>query len=354
MAGVVKPWVPYVFAIQESTALTAEEEVTDRVVSDTGTFFREDVKRSKNTGSQRASGRFFVPGKPEAGKYLKRAWLHFDAGAMATWAVRLRFDDQDVGPEWNRETSPVEAPSRWEIAFDLPALGRQVGYKQSPSGGWIPLMVWDLPRFLVLETVAGTRIKAPLLWWRASSSFSYVEARSDLARCPSDGDLLCFGIVENTSNVSGSPFYGDGDRDGLDAALPGEPYPLTALHTDVRFTPIGEVAGYGVGTLASDYTLPDVRLCPAPGAYAGRGVKVFVDRLEETLGWNKNEFSVSRSSYTMTRGPLPSTGCGHPAANHPETPPLPTVTFKRDYLSAEQALFEVLNITPPDYEISLR
>ena len=50
----------------------------------------------------------------------------------------------------------------------------------------------------------------------------------------------------------------------------------------------------------------------------------------------------------------PSNACTRPVVGQPAAPDLPLLTFRRDYLPAEQSRFQEFDVIPPAHEITLR
>jgi hypothetical protein len=241
------------------------------------------------------------------------------------------------------------------VGFDLVQLGYTAYYRYDPaSGSYFPVVVWNLPRFLVVETVAGTTIKAPFVWWRNVSSQGYWNGWTE--GCPPDAQQ-CTESIETSTSLSGRVFFGDGDGDGFDwktGPLNGY-YEVSAPLTGVRFTPTQGVAGYSVGTREQSGDLSCLEgTCNPAGSCSASSARVFADLRDGTLVWNKNEFGVNLDNGTVVRKPAGTCGTPWPAANVPDPPLLPELRFRRDYLPADQSLFQEFGVVPPDYQITLR
>jgi len=69
----------------------------------------------------------------------------------------------------------------------------------------------------------------------------------------------------------------------------------------------------------------------------------------------KDEFFISLGDFSGRRVPaLPPDACTRPTPTAPSAPDLPQLSFKRDYLAADQSRFQEFGVTPPAYEITLR
>jgi hypothetical protein len=342
VAGKVKPLGPFIFVIQEKAEFTGEEARATVVLADYFDYFSASATQSKDPRKQRAMGTFFAPGTPDPGKDLKRVWLEFDGRAFASGSVRLRLNGSDVGGIlWDRETSPIQEPRTWEIVFDVPAFYESFFFP--------PINVPQVPRFLVLETVAGTRLKTPLVWWRdVATSGGFAAGSSFGAACPPE--IQCSETLSTGTSRHGLVFFGDGDPEGRDRMPTGQRYPLTAAHTAVGFSPIQGVAGYDVGTLEQRPLVPCEAACtPVPCSANGASIRVFATFGPEGPVWSKDEFLVSLSNEEVVRKPP---ACVRPAGQTPEAPALPELRFRRDYLPAEQSVFQEFGVVPPDSEIT--
>ncbi|MEK6718662.1 MAG: hypothetical protein AABZ16_14350, partial [candidate division NC10 bacterium] len=209
----------------------------------------------------------------------------------------------------------------------------------------------QVPRFLVVENVAGTRLKTPLVWWRDVATLSGFGAGSSFGTfCPPE--IQCSESLSTGTTLQGLVFFGDGDGEGRDRMPTGQRYPVTAPQTAVGFTPIQGVAGYDVGTLEQRPWVPCEAACtPVPCSASGASIRVFATFGPEGPVWSKDEFLVALGNEEVVRKPP---ACVRPAAQTPEAPALPELRFRRDYLPAERSLFQEFGVVPPDYEITLK
>jgi hypothetical protein len=260
---------------------------------------------------------------------------------VGTAPVQLLLDDVDVGASWDRTTSSVQNPSRWEIRVDLPAV-------YGGSGG---VLVPNLPRFVVSETVDGVRMKTPLVWWRSVSSLAEATAnRQSGGGCLPE--LQCEEVASTGTALQGVVFFGDGDGEGRDRTPTGQRHPLTAEQTSVGFVPIGTIAGHGVGTTDQIGSLNCFAGCISAASCSTRTVNIFAGLALEGPVWTKDEFFVGHANLTGAR--TSPTACVRPTPPNPVAPDLPEVRFRRDYLPVEQSRFQEFAVTPPEYEITLK
>jgi hypothetical protein len=339
VTGKVKPMGPFVAAVQamaEFTGDAARETVTE--VDNASTLIVMETL-SRDARQQRAVGSFFSSTN-DPGQHLKRVSLEFDPRIVGAAPVRLLLDDIDVGVAWSREGTTLENPSRWEIRIDLPVFF---------GGGGI--LVPNVPRFLAVETLEGTTIRTPLVWWRSVSSVNEARGgRESVTVCPLE--LQCEQVVSNSTVLHGLVFFGDGNGEGRDTTASGQRQPMTAPHSAVGFIPTGVVAGHSVGTDEQTGSLNCFAGCvPAASCTAGT-VRVFAESRAEGRVWIKDEFSISSS--TLSGVHTVANACARPAASRPVAPDLPELRFRRDYLPAEQSRFQEFGVTPPEHEITLR
>jgi hypothetical protein len=340
VTGKVRPMGPFVAALQTTAEFTGEAaRATVTEVDNASTLIVMETL-SKDARQQRAKGSFFSTAN-DPGQHLKRVSLEFDPRIVGAPPVRLLLDDIDVGVAWNREgATTLENPSRWEVRIDLPVF----------FGGGGPL-VPNVPRFLAVETVEGTRIRTPLVWWRSVSSANEARgARESVTVCPLE--LQCEEVVSNSTVLHGVVFFGDGNGEGRDTTSSGQRQPMTAPHTAVSFIPTGVVAGYPVGTSEQTGSLNCFAGCVPAASCTASTVSVFAESRAEGLVWIKDEFSVSFGNLSGVH--TVSNACARPAAGHPAAPDLPELRFRRDYLPAEQSRFQEFGVTPPEHEITLR
>jgi len=339
VTGKVKPTGPLVSAVQATAEFTGEEARTTVTEIDNASTLAVMEQRSRDPRQQRARGSFFSSvGDP--GRHLNRVALEFDPRVVGTPPVRLIVDDIDVGLAWTREGATVENPSRWEVRVDLPVLF-----------GGIGSLVPNVPRFLIVETLNGLKFRTPLLWWRSVSSSNEARAgRESVTACPPD--LQCEEVVSDSTVLRGLVFFGDGNGEGRDAAASGQRQAVSAAHTSVGFAPTGAIAGFGVGTAEQTGSLNCLAGCVPAASCATRTVSVFAESRPEGLVWIKDEFSISLGTLSGVHKIL--NACARPAAGQPTAPDLPSLTFRRDYLPAEQSRFQEFGVTAPEHEITLR
>jgi hypothetical protein len=341
VVGRVKPASPFVFVVQSTAELTAEEQREHVIEIDDAASFRAVARRSKDARKQRTRGTFFSAATATPGQHLKRVSLEFDSRMVGAASVQLLLDDVDVGVAWDRTTSSVQNPSRWEIRVDLPAL----------YGGFGGVLVPNLPRFVVSETADGVRTKTPLVWWRSVSSLAEATAgRQSGGGCPPE--FQCEEVVSDGTTLQGLVFFGDGNGEGRDRTSAGQRHPLTTEHTSVGFVPVGTIAGHAVGTAAQTGNLGCFADCVPAASCSTSTVNVFAGLALEGLVWAKDEFFVGHANLAGART-LP-TACVRPSAAEPVAPDLPEVRFRRDYLPVEQSRFQEFAVTPPEYEITLK
>jgi hypothetical protein len=341
VVGRVKPASPFVFVVQSTADLTAEEQREHVIEIDDAASFRAVTRRSKDARKQRARGTFFSAATATPGQHLKRVSLEFDSRMVGGAPVQLLLDDVDVGVAWDRTTSSVQNPSRWEIRVDLPAL----------YGGFGGVLVPNLPRFVVSETADGVRTKTPLVWWRSVSSLAEATAgRQSGGGCPSE--FQCEEVVSHGTTLQGLVFFGDGNGEGRDRTSAGQRHPLTAEHTSVGFVPVGAIAGHAVGTAAQTGNLGCFADCVPTASCSTSTVNVFAGLALEGQVWAKDEFFVGHANLAGAR--TSPTACVRPSAAEPVAPDLPEVRFRRDYLPVEQSRFQEFAVTPPEYEITLK
>jgi hypothetical protein len=340
VTGKVKPTGALVSAVQAVAELTGEELRTTVAEIDNAATISLVERRSKDERQQRARGTFFSATTSVPGQYLKRVTLEFDPRVVGTPAARLLLNDVDVGIAWLRGASVVDDPDRWEIRVDLPAF---IG------GGGVP--VPNVPRFLTVETLEGIRIRTPLLWWRSVASLA--EGRGlgqTVTPCPPE--LQCEEVISRSSIVQGRVFFGDGNGEGRDTTSSGQRHPLTATHTSVGFVPVGLVAGYGVGTIEQITAPTCFSPCMPADSCSTSTVNIYAQSGTGGPVWNKDEFFVSSGNLVGVR--KPANACARPAPGQPDSPELPALTFRRDYLPAEQSRFQEFGMTPPEHEVTLR
>ena len=341
VTGKVKPTGPFVSVVQATAEFAgAEVRTTVTDVDDPSTLVVVE-RRSNDERQQRARGTFVSSTASAPGSHLKRVSLEFDSRMVGAPAARLFLDDVDVGVAWDRGASTVDDPTRWEIRVDLPAF----------FGGAAGILVPNIPRFVVIETVEGIRIKTPLIWWRSATSLAEARARRESGTaCPSE--LQCEEVISHSTVLHALAFFGDGNGEGRDATSTGQRQPLTAPHTSVSFIPTGAVMGHGVGTVEQRGSLNCFAGCSPAASCSTSTVSVFAESVAEELVWKKEEISVSFGNLSGVR--KPANTCSRPSADQLAAPALPELRFRRDYLPAEQSRFLELGVTPPEYEITLR
>jgi hypothetical protein len=339
VTGKVKPMGPFVAALQTTTEFTGEAaRATVTEVDNASTLIVRETL-SKDARQQRAMGSFFSSTN-DPGQHLKRVSLEFDPRIVGAAPVRLLLDDIDVGAAWSREGTTLENPSRWEVRIDLPVFF---------GGGGI--LVPNVPRYLAVETLEGTTIRTPLVWWRSVSSVNEARGgRQSVTGCPLE--LQCEQVVSNSTVLRGLVFFGDGNGEGRDTTSSGQRQPMTAPHTAVGFIPTGVVAGYSVGTDEQTGSLNCFAGCVPAASCTASTVSVFAESRAEGRVWIKDEFSISSS--TLSGVHTVANACARPAAGQPAAPDLPELRLRRDYLPAEQSRFQEFGVPPPEHEITLR
>ncbi len=339
VTGKVKPMGPFVAALQTTAEFTGEAaRATVTEVDNASTLIVMETL-SKDARQQRARGSFFSSAN-DPGQHLKRVSLEFDPRIVGAAPVRLLLDDIDVGVAWSREGTTLENPSRWEVRIDLPVFF---------GGGGI--LVPNVPRFLAVETLEGTTIRTPLVWWRSVSSVNEARGgRESVTGCPLE--LQCEQVVSNSTVLHGLVFFGDGNGEGRDTTSSGQRQPVTAPHTAVGFIPTGMVAGDSVGTDEQTGSLNCFAGCVPAASCTASTVRVFAESRAEGRVWIKDEFSISSSNLSGVH--TVANACARPAAGQPVAPELPELRFRRDYLPAEQSRFQEFGMTPPEHEITLR
>ena len=340
VTGKVRPMGPLVSAVQAVAEFTGEEQRTIVTETDNAATLVVVEQRTRDERHQRARGTFASAETNASGQHLRRVSLEFDSRVVGAPAARLFLDDLDVGVAWTRGQSLVGGPSRWEVQIDLPAFFGGLG-------GLAP----NAPRFLVVETTEGVKIRTPLVWWRSASSLT--EARGlaqTVTACPAE--LQCEEVTSTSRLVRGLVFFGDGSGDGRDLTPSGQRAPLTATHTSVGFVPIGMVAGYGVGTVEQSGDLNCFDACISAASCSTSAVSVFAQSAAGGPVWIKDGFSVSSADLDGVR--KPAAVCTRPAVGQPAAGELPELRFRRDYLPAEQGQFQEFGVIPPAHEITLR
>ena len=341
VTGKVKLTGPFVSVVQAIAEFAAAEERTTVTDVDNSSTLVVVERRSKDERQQRAGGTFVSSTMSAPGSHLKRVSLEFDSRMVGAPAARLLLDDVDVGVAWNRGDSRVESPSKWEIRVDLPAF----------YGGAAGILVPNVPRFVVVETVEGLKVKTPLVWWRSATSLGEARAgRESVTSC--SPELQCEEVISHSTLLHALVFFGDGNADGRDVTSAGQRQPLTAAHTAVGFVPTGTVAGHGVGTVEQTGSLNCFAGCSPAASCSTSTVSIFAESAPAGLVWKKEEFSVSFGTLSGVR--KPNNVCARPSAGQPAAPDLPELRFRRDYLPAEQSRFQELGVTSPEYEITLR
>jgi len=339
VTGKVKPMGPFVAGLQTTAEFTGEAaRATVTEVDNPSTLIVMETL-SKDARQQRATGSFFSSAN-DPGQHLKRVSLEFDPRIVGAAPVRLLLDDIDVGVAWSRDGTTLENPSRWEVRIDLPVFF---------GGGGI--LVPNVPRFLAVETLEGTTIRTPLVWWRSVSSVNEARGgRESVTGCPLE--LQCEQVVSKSTVLHGLVFFGDGNGEGRDTTSSGQRQAVTAPHTAVGFIPTGVVAGYSVGTDEQTGSLNCFAGCVPGASCTASTVHVFAESRAEGRVWIKDEFSISSSNLSGVH--TVANACARPAAGQPVAPELPELRFRRDYLPAELSRFQEFGMTPPEHEITLR
>ena len=363
VGGKVKPWeMPFILAKQETTEFTAAAvEWEDR------TYYPESWARGlkKQPGKQLVKGTFVTLTGAPAGKYVKRVWS--DYGNYGSPGVALRLFDKEGQPiDWdpvssNPNTLTENEPSRWEIEADLTTIYGTGTVYDPTTGQWNPISRVALPRYLVIETLAGTLIKNPLVWWKTLGvSSSTWRGSGYTANCGApvapDYYSSCATLVSTVTY--GELFFGDGDpRYGQDLAPTGTRYPVNGTQpTAVHFTAVDPVAGHGVGATDSGSIAcgPTNTCTVTEGTCSLHSVRIFQSKgSDDQLVWEKDTFNFSDSDRTYKT--FHSEFCPLLTPPMPEVPAFPEARLKRDYLPAELNLFTKLGIQQGfDYKITLK
>src|SRR5262249_23695391 len=280
VTGKVRPMGPVVSAVQAVTEFTGEEQQTTVADIDNASTLVVTTRRTKDEPRQPARGTFASTETTDPGQHLGRVTLDFDGRVGGAPNARLFLDDVDVGVAWTRGESLLGSPSRWEVRMDLP----------SAFFGGLGGLVPNAPRFLIVETREGIRIKTPLVWWRKASSFTEARGLAQSAgACPFQ--LGCEEVTSTSKVIQGLVFYGDGNGEGRDVTPSGQRQPLSAAHTSVGFVPIGMVAGYGVGTVEQT-GLNCFDGCIPAASCSTSTVGVFAQSSARGPVWVKDEFVV--------------------------------------------------------------
>ena len=363
VGGRVKSWeMPFILAKQESTAFSA-----DAVEWEDRSYYPQSWARGlkKEPGKQLAKGTFVTPADTPAGKSVKRLWL--DYGQYPSPGAELRLYDKDGTAiawdpvSWNTNTLTDKEPSRWEIQVDLATAYASSTYYDNVAHEWRTISWVTLPRYLVIETLAGTVIRNPLVWWRSLGVTSGTGSKwEDTVNCgaPVEPDYFTrCGTLVSTS-VAGELFFGDGDLlYGRDLTSTGTRYPVNGSQpTAVHFVPEDPVAGHAVG--ASDTGSiscgpPDACMV-ADGACTRDVAKIFQSTLGDgQLVWAKDTvyFYEGHRTYEVFH----SVSGALPTPPMPALPPFPDVQLKRDYLPAEITLLTKIGIQQGlDYKVTLK
>ena len=361
--GKVKPWeMPVILAKQETTEFTA-----DAVEWEDRTYYPESWAHGlkKQPGTQRAKGTFMTPTGAPAGKYVKRVWL--DYGTYGSPGVELRLYDKDgqVIP-WTPESSnpntlTEKEPTRWEIEADLTTIYGTGDEYDPATGQWKPISWVTLPRYLVIETLAGTLNKNPLVWWKTlgvSSSTWRGGVYTVNCGAPVAPDYYTQCATLASTVAYGELFFGDGDpKYGYDLTPTGTQYPVSGTQpTAVHFTAEDAVAGHGVGaTDNGTLTCGSTDACTVTeGVCSLHSVRIFQFKgSDDQLVWAKDILNSSDSD--RTHKTFHADACPLLTPPMPEVPAFPEARLKRDYLPAELNLFTKLGIQQGlDYKITLK
>jgi hypothetical protein len=330
VVGKVKPWdLPIIIAIQDVAELTQSPYYSAHL----------PIK-------QQARGRFYAPGEPVPGEFITGVFLYFDYYPDSPGQVRLKLNGIDVqGHSWNASEGPAIEPITWEIVLDLPDIWYQ-SYEVSSR----------LPRAIGMITRTGKWFFTPLLWWRYLYAFTYTgtSAYPTVGECVGGPSGSCAEKASSGKELLAEVFFGDGNARGEDVSLasPGTPFPLSEPHTAVSYIPADGIEGYPVGTQVSESqdTWAPGNNCPSPGATRYRQGAIFGGCSPDGVCvWKKNRVELSMEDGTVTWKPV-----GTCTNSFSPQPFIPTLRFRRDYLPDQLALFQELNITPPEYEITLR
>lgn len=363
VGGGVKAWeMPFILAKQELaefTSTTTEDRESDPLYP--GNPWKS---RYKDPEKQLVKGTFVTPGDSPAGKYVKRVWLDYGDYPGFSTVLRL-FDSEGSLIPWNpvsynENTLTDQAPARWEIEVNAQSIWNSTRQYNEATQHWDTISWVTLPRWVVIETVAGTILKNPLVWWKSSSVGSSAGTTELSQNCTGGfwGPYYCLGGSLTSTDVHGELFFGDGDLQGNDRdPLTGQPYPVEGTeHTTVHFTPDGSVMGHAVGTTDNKSgTWPPTKYCAvSEGEYSAESAHTFQAQSLDGAVWVKDTFHYSEmhGRFKIIEGQ----SCVVPEPTPPDLPPFPdAVTLKREYLPAEIAFLQKLGLPPgPDYTITLK
>jgi hypothetical protein len=338
--------MPVILAKQELAVFTGEvEEVEYELPRSFG------KKRFKRAGKQRIQGTFVTPGDEPGGKYIKSVGLTGSGLAGAP----LRLYDQAGNPmSFDPPSDPGAAaewvPARWEIEIDWETIYYLNGYGQ-------PEAVL-LPRFLIVETVAGMQIKNPLVWWASAETTSSASFGGNTKNCgvPGYADYYCVGATTVSTATSGRFVFGDGNAVGDDVhPATGERYPVGARYTAVHFVPVS-AAGHGsISTVAPlEGCTPEDWCSEASANCQGGAQHVFQgEGPDGEVVWTKERFLVTETDVeSVTRH---ADFCVMPTPTLQPLPDLPVVVLERDYFPAEENLLRRLGFAAPvKYKVTLK
>jgi hypothetical protein len=347
--GRARPWeMPVILAKQELAVFTGEVEEVEYM----GEFpLSSWKKRFKRSGKQRIQGTFVTPSDEPGGKYVKKVWL--TGSALVNAPVRL-YDQAGNRISSDPASDPSAAaewvPTRWEIEIDQETIYYLNSYGQPEAA--------LLPRFLIVETVAGMQIKNPLVWWARAETTSSASLGEGGKNCgfPGYPDIYCVGSTTVDTATSGRLLFGDGNAVGDDVhPATGEHYPVGSPHTAVHFTPVS-AAGHGPvfqvvpleGCTPEDLCSETSASCHGGAQYVFQGEGPDGEAL-----WVKESFFVTQSDVeSVTRH---ASMCVMPAPTLRPLPDLPVVVVERDYFPAEENLLRRLGFAAPvKYKITLK
>jgi hypothetical protein len=359
VGGRVKPWEMPVILAKQDVAEFAGDVIDTEDQTQYPTYFWKN--RRKDPGKQRVTGTFITPSDTPSGKHVKRIWL--DSGPYTSPGATLRLRDKDgVVIPWdpvstNPATLADQTPATYEIEVDWPTIWASSDYYDPDAQQWRTRQWVTLPRYLVIETLAGILIKNPLVWWQSITGTSAARSSGDLRYCAVGDAYNCLWSTLTSTTVMGTLFFGDGNAAGEDRTPTGAPYPVSDPPlTSVHFTPAGPVAGHGVGVVInnSSETCFPIDICAArEGSCSGNFGYIFQSPGVAQWVWTKENVSYEESYGVFKTGPQGT--CLLPTPTLPELPTLPEVRLQRMYFPGETALFMKLGVQQgPDHTVTLK
>lgn len=245
------------------------------------------MTRRQDPTFQRLAGRFLASEVPLADGVIHR--IAVGAGA------RLRLNGIEVGTEWSREAGPPLVPQTWEVT-------------RTGRGEW-----------MTVETTSGRSYRGPFVTWerQESQGTSTVFYDYDIPGCSL---ATWVKLASMSSGVTAEAAFGP------------------------EFLPVGTVAGYPVGTSASEGALPwGERACAPEGTWTARGYSVFAS----------GSRVVSIGAGQLSRRLVDANEVGLPPETPVAGPLLHGLTFRRQYSPEELVWYRLRDVTPPVYDVRL-